>query len=275
MEKYLLAEFIKLGLFSTVVVGSVYFILKKYMSGYLDQKSKNLATKEDVGEITNIVETIKSENAHVLEELKAEHAAKLEDIRRENQVLISKLDKHLALKIKVYTDAIEAFTTLGHNLLELLELQSHSNIFNKTMMEAAKIISKIRVVGSNETCNKALEAMAIFNKIAIELQNKRVVILVDKDRLELLQQKETLEENESEELDKLIDSQLSDSINMAKLCLERHNEFSCLVTHFVFSARKELGLEINEAELIQAENHNTKSVNESFESFINDMENMQ
>lgn len=270
-----LDEFLKLGLFASLTVAGTIGFARIFFKGYIEQKSKNLATKEDVGEITHIVEKIKTDNAHTLENIKAEHAKKLEEIRKENQLLVSTVDKHLALKIKIYTDAIVAFTSLGHNLLELIDSQNNSNTFNTAIINESKIISKVRVVGSIETCVTALEAMAMFNKIALELQNKRVRILVDKDRLELLEKKKTLEKNESEELDKLIDSQLADTIDISNLCLERNNEFSGLVTRFVFSARKELGLEINEAELIQAENNNTKSVNESFESFINDMEKMQ
>jgi hypothetical protein len=46
------------------------FLLEKYAEGYLKKKGDNLATKEDIGEITKIVEGIKHENNLILEEVR-------------------------------------------------------------------------------------------------------------------------------------------------------------------------------------------------------------
>jgi hypothetical protein len=50
----------------------LYFSLKNYLPSYFKEKGKNLATKEDVGSITTIVELVKLENNAQLEQIKTE-----------------------------------------------------------------------------------------------------------------------------------------------------------------------------------------------------------
>ncbi|WP_325309975.1 hypothetical protein [Longimicrobium sp.] len=47
-------------------------LLRLYLPGYIQEKAKNLATKEDVGDITRKIESVKVEYAGELERLKAE-----------------------------------------------------------------------------------------------------------------------------------------------------------------------------------------------------------
>ncbi|WP_028215333.1 hypothetical protein [Paraburkholderia mimosarum] len=51
--------------------------LGAYFSTYLKEKGKNLATKEDIGELTRIVEEIKNEHAKELELLKSRHQLRM------------------------------------------------------------------------------------------------------------------------------------------------------------------------------------------------------
>ena len=60
-----------LGAVATAVVGL--FLLKHYLPAYLSEKGKNLATKEDIAEITREVERVRHEYNAILEELKARH----------------------------------------------------------------------------------------------------------------------------------------------------------------------------------------------------------
>ncbi|GLS90361.1 hypothetical protein GCM10007916_14280 [Psychromonas marina] len=53
---------------SMAVVG---FIFKIYFPKYLAEKAKNLATKEDIAEITNEIESVKSSYAHSLEQVRS------------------------------------------------------------------------------------------------------------------------------------------------------------------------------------------------------------
>jgi hypothetical protein len=70
-----LREFLSyLGAFGVggVVAGvCVFLLLKSFVPSYLAEKGKNLATREDMAEITDEIEKVKSEYALILEELKA------------------------------------------------------------------------------------------------------------------------------------------------------------------------------------------------------------
>ena len=56
-----------------------------YLSTYLREKGKNLATKEDLGELTRIVEEIKNEHAKELELLKSRQQMRMASIDRRLQ----------------------------------------------------------------------------------------------------------------------------------------------------------------------------------------------
>jgi hypothetical protein len=105
-----------LGLGALVAFGIGYFILSSYIPGYLAEKGKNLASKEDIRELTEIVEDVKRTNAEVLEEQKAQHQAK-------NQLRFAALDKRLQAHQ-------EAFT-----LLRKLVKDSHSESVINTVVE--------------------------------------------------------------------------------------------------------------------------------------------
>lgn len=65
-------------------VGITLLILKYYVPGYLAEKGKNLATKEDVEEITKKVESVRTE-----------HALLLEAVKSRNQMKFAAIDKRL------------------------------------------------------------------------------------------------------------------------------------------------------------------------------------
>lgn len=60
----------------------VSLLLKIFLPGYLSEKGKNLATKEDIAKITEEIERVKSQYAVLLEELKAKHQLRLAAIDR-------------------------------------------------------------------------------------------------------------------------------------------------------------------------------------------------
>lgn len=261
-------NFLNLGLYSSITVIATHFFARIFFKWYIDQKSKNLATKEDVGEITDIVETIKSENAQVLENIKAEHAERLEDIRRENQVLISTIDKHLDLKIKIYTDAMESFTVLANSLANLCKLSLTESEFTSIIEKEAKSVFKVKIVGSVETCKATIAFMTAFNCASLELQKQRVPLMICKDRINYLEGKNKLEIHEREELEQLIKSEQTDYINFTALCMEKYNEVANLTKRYVNSVREELGLKINFDELTSTEVESSKELKDSFESFL-------
>lgn len=75
-------ETLGIGSASGVLVGTaVFFCLRTYVGSYLSEKAKGLATKEDIGKITTIVESIKHDNevklAQVTETLRAQTSLRL------------------------------------------------------------------------------------------------------------------------------------------------------------------------------------------------------
>ena len=73
------------GVGGLLVGGAIFLILKSFLPSYLSEKAKNLATREDIAEITDNIEKIKSEYALVLEEL-----------RGRQQLRLAALDRRLA-----------------------------------------------------------------------------------------------------------------------------------------------------------------------------------
>jgi hypothetical protein len=62
------------------IAGFGFVCLKLYAKSYSSEKGKNLATKEDIGEITQIVESIKTSLAQKTEELKSDLSYKNEHL---------------------------------------------------------------------------------------------------------------------------------------------------------------------------------------------------
>ncbi|GGF00722.1 hypothetical protein [Pseudoalteromonas gelatinilytica] len=268
IAKGFVTEFLNAALSSSITVGAIFFFARIFFKGYIDQKSKNLATKQDVGEITDIVEKIKHENAQILEKIKAEHAEKLEDIRRENQLLVATVDKHLDLKIKIYTDAIESFTVLTNSLANLCKLSLTESEFTSIIEKEVKSISKVKIVGSVETCIATVEFMTAFNCASLELQKHRTSLIICNDRINYLEGKDKLETFEHDELEHLIASEPSEYIEFTALCMEKYNEVANLTTRYVKSVREELGFEIDFDELTTSEADSSNKLKNSFESFL-------
>ena len=259
IAKGFVTEFLNAALSSTITVAAILFFARIFFKGYIDQKSKNLATKEDVGEITDIVEKIKHENAQVLEKIKAEHAEKLEDIRKENQLLISSIDKQLDLKIKIYTDAMAAFTGIIHTIENFVAPDYPPKEFHLTVVEHSKAISKVLVVGSNKICISVLDFMASFNEEAILVIEKRLQL--DKLQGEIYRLKNIDKKGEDElisNLEKEIVSKEDDHktklYNLSELCTDTKSKLEELHFRFVLDTREELGFEINEDEFFKAQN---------------------
>lgn len=69
-----------------VIAGSITFILvKNFLPGYLSEKGKNLATKEDISGITKEIEKVKSDYNQILEAVKAQHQLRLAAVEKRLQ----------------------------------------------------------------------------------------------------------------------------------------------------------------------------------------------
>ncbi len=261
-----LTEILKLSAYSIVIVGSLLFFGKRFFSGYIDQKSKNLATKEDIGEITTIVEKVR-----------AEHAEKLEEIKKDNSILISKSDKHLELKISIYTDALEAFSLVNGSIVKLSNLKFDEFEFAKLLDDIGAKLSRIQAVCSSNTFRSTLKIMTTFNRASLLLFTERMQLLQQKgeldELLERLNNSDVTEKEQQEFLD-LNQSFLQNSLSFSQICFHTHLELMELLIEFVIAIREEIDIETTNDELNTIHNDFIKNMRESFDDFLGAIQNV-
>ena len=76
--------------------------MSKNLFPYLNKKGENLATKEDIAEITDKVEQVKSEYTERLEEIKQQNRLLLENTQYKNQLRLAALDRRLEVHQQAY-----------------------------------------------------------------------------------------------------------------------------------------------------------------------------
>lgn len=87
-----------LGSFSTGLVTALMFvalITKFYIPAYLKEKAKNLATKEDISEITEAIEKVRSQYNEKLQELIYQNNVQLEGLKALNQLRVVAPERRL------------------------------------------------------------------------------------------------------------------------------------------------------------------------------------
>ena len=99
MENLLLT----LNICQLLALGVVPLFLWKYLPSYLSKKAENLATKEDIGEITRKVEEAKYEYTERLEGITQQNRLLLEHIQYKNQLRLAALDRRLQAHQEAYT----------------------------------------------------------------------------------------------------------------------------------------------------------------------------
>ena len=88
------------------VVGVVVVLLwQRFLPAYFSEKGRNLATKEDIGHITNAIESVKGKHTRDLEQLRSD----LNRAALEHQVQFSKLhEKRAEVLAELYTRLVSA-----------------------------------------------------------------------------------------------------------------------------------------------------------------------
>ena len=79
------------------------FVFKNYVTPYIRKKGENLATKQDIAEITDEIEKVRSEYAKQLEEISLQNRLILEQAKRKHQLSIAALDRRLEAHQQAYT----------------------------------------------------------------------------------------------------------------------------------------------------------------------------
>ena len=95
-----------------------------FLSSYFNYKGKNFATKEDIANLTDIVEAIKFEYSNKVEELNQQNRIIIEKMNYKHQLKLAALEKRLEAHQKAYS--------FWRKLLEEISYQKH---IDKTVME--------------------------------------------------------------------------------------------------------------------------------------------
>lgn len=290
--------------FEAVVAGLVLFLLIKYfLPSYFSEKGKNLATKEDIEEITDKVESVRADYAHMLEELRSNNQQKLAAIEREKSI-----------KKEVYLQAVEAITRTQNIVTSFSNLQLSEEKITSGMVNDSGIIAKVQIVGTEETVKSVTEFMAAIGSATLDLMLERSTLINRKNSIETLEKLRVKSANEveryisimknvnlegnkdpalwdtinknidfdqaqelkySNEIDELWKIQKQEHIVFIRKCMARFFEISELLPHAVISVRKELDLEIPVEAYLDIVNNNIEKSKKVFENFLTKIENGQ
>ena len=276
--------------------GVLFYFVKSYIPAYLSEKGKNLATKEDIGTITNEVELVKSGYAEILEEVKVS-----------NQIKISAIEREQNTKKEVYMDAVEAITKSQNMVASFSNLNISEEQITSGFSEQAGKIAKVQIVGTRETVqavtifmseigtatlNLMLERMALINRkneinISENLRDKyqseidRYIAIMKNLNLAGNQDQSTWEylnrsfefeceqrDNHSKEIDELWAIQNKEHIVFVRKCMATFFEISELLPQAVLSVRGELGLEISHEDYLDIFNNNIEKGKAVFDTFL-------
>lgn len=99
------------GVFSlgaTVATVIVMLLARHYLPAYLGEKGKNLATREDIAEITHEVERVRTQYAALLEELKTRNTLRMAALDKRLQAHQEAFTRWRELMSKTHTDEVGA-----------------------------------------------------------------------------------------------------------------------------------------------------------------------
>lgn len=103
------------------VIGAVLtFLLRDFLPSYGREKGKNLATKEDIGEITNRIESVKTQYATVIEQLRGRNSLRAAAIER---------------RLEVHQQAFSLWSEMGTLLFDEPMRDSHLEACEKFWVE--------------------------------------------------------------------------------------------------------------------------------------------
>ena len=154
------------GLGAIVAAMVALLLLKFFLPSYLTEKAKNLATKEDIGLITDQIEKVKAQYAENLQNLIHHNNLLIEQNRGKQQLRLAAIDRRLQAHQ-------EAFT-LWRKLL--------SSVHTDTV---AKVVLECQEWWDNNCLYLGAEARAAFNTAYRSASNHRD-FLRDRTNVELI-----------------------------------------------------------------------------------------
>lgn len=297
--KDLVHMFGSFGIGAIVGAGFLFFILKSFLPSYFSEKAKNLATKEDIGQITSEVEQVKSGYAEMLEEVKSNHQLRLASIEREK-----------LLKKEVYLDSIEALIKYQGALAVMSNLDIPNQVIADAFSANAAQIAKMNMVGTEKTVRSLTNFTGEVGAAYMSLFLERGELISRKSHIEFLEtynkkhndeiehcltimKNMNLEgitdkgawdrvnkafENECKSRDQFVSEinmnwavQNEEHLKFTERCMSEFFRVNDLTPHLLLSVRDELELELNETEYLEIHSESTKKGKEVFESFMNNL----
>lgn len=297
--KDLVQMFESFGIGAIVGAGFLFFILKSFLPSYFSEKAKNLATKEDIGQITSEVEQVKSGYAEMLEEVKSNHQLRLASIEREK-----------LLKKEVYLDSVEALSKYQGALAVMSNLDIPNQVIADAFSASAAQIAKMNMVGTEKTVRSLTNFTGEVGAAYMSLFLERGGLISRKSHIEFL---ETYNKKHNDEIERCLtimknmnlegitDNGAWDRVNKAfenecksrdqfvseinlnwavqneehlkftERCMSEFFRVNDLTPHLLLSVRDELELELNETEYLEIHSESTKKGKEVFESFMNNL----
>lgn len=170
---------VMLQILTLLGIGGIYFF-KKYLFSYSSEKGKNLATKEDIEEITRKIENVKSEYLIELETVRIELSKSL---HQKNELWIMKRNacfKALNLANAVLSNYEYSNVPKGHIVPQKESIESARSCFNELEctcegLEVIEMLKKI-VFGSGTVDDIIDLRIAVRKELGFEN------ILIDSDR---------------------------------------------------------------------------------------------
>lgn len=146
--------------------------LKVSWTNYAKKKGENRATKEDIKEITSIVETVKKEFSEGMSRLNSDLSEKLERTKGEIQLSVFK-DQEVFSQFREVFGVF--FSTISRSFCLLNQRYNIYSIPKKSKGEALEIVSDYRRLMSEEAANSYVAYMSFV----IHCKNKELVELSD------------------------------------------------------------------------------------------------
>ena len=280
--------------------GIIFFFIKSFIPSYLNEKGKSLATKEDIADITDEIEGVKSGYSSVLEELKSDNKLKHASIEREKSI-----------KKEVYLQAVEAITRSQNMIVSFSNLSIANEDITVNMVEDSGIMAKIQIVGSRETVKATTAYMTAIASKTLGLILERPALLDRKSSIEVLETLKAMAENEidsyikmmrnlnlednqnqaiwskikvqvdfeqgqidkyTNEIAELWDVQSSEHIAFSQKCFDSFIEVSRLLPPIILSVRNELDLDIEPEDYLNIFNSNLDIGKKVFDEFCSKVE---
>lgn len=269
----LLDWLIQYGVGPLITAGILFALIKYIFPGYLSEKAKNIATKEDIEEITEKVESIKTGYAEIIEATK-----------NENQLKASAIAREKLLKKEVFMDAVEAIVRAQSVIGNIANMNFTEEQLGKEFSAESGKIAKVQLVGNEETVRAITNFMGELATIFIELILVRASLTMRKIDIDIAAKSRDQYQSEveryisvmksmdlagnsdeaawdsvnrsfefeveqrdkhNEELNELWSSQTKEQIQLSRKCSDKFFEISRMLPELIISVRNEIDLPID------------------------------